>query len=337
MMGMKSRIFAVLAVSMICCGISRGTVSIVKNGSFENDGFIGAITQDSRPEHWCDISFDEAQFGAYTDQIFWSTHGDYSLIMYTNLFTTFEPNDAFTMSQFVYLADAGEIIFDLYLAATDSYSWDPNVVTARVLIDDTEIWNSDGLDYAAGWFAGQIKVDVNQMFRDENFHKLSLQLQTDVGNLPFTQYIAQWDSVMFDTFCNNTGPQPADFNEDGIVDIYDLKVLTDGWLTAEPDLTGDGYVNFADFASFAGVWLSEEQAEIPCDTFFLEPDFILFDADLNDDGIVDYYDVFILCSDWLVNGGSCVRADLNEDGSVDFADYALLIEDWQQTGGLYGR
>jgi hypothetical protein len=60
------------------------------------------------------------------------------------------------------------------------------------------------------------------------------------------------------------------------------------------------------------------------------------DADLNDDGIVDYGDILVLSEYWLGDGGPCVRADFNNDGIVDFVDFAILAESWQQTGSLYG-
>jgi hypothetical protein len=62
----------------------------------------------------------------------------------------------------------------------------------------------------------------------------------------------------------------------------------------------------------------------------------LLDADLDDDGIVDFSDVIVLCGDWLAEGGPCVRADLKQDGVIDFFDFVKLAEKWQQTGSLYG-
>ena len=52
---------------------------------------------------------------------------------------------------------------------------------------------------------------------------------------------------------------PADFNEDGIVDYFDIVVLVDQWLVAgsglKSDLYQDGFVDFADFNVFAAQWL----------------------------------------------------------------------------------
>jgi len=331
-MEMKSRIFAVLAVSMICCGISRGAVSIVKNGSFENDGIIGVVAQDARPEHWCDAGFDESKFLAFVWDD-WSTHGDYSLTFGTRYNAAFQAGDTAVISQSVFAENVHQISFDLALSTEwPDINWDSSLFSAIVTVDDEVIWDSNQPGISEN---GVYHIEVNNLNFSSGLHILAFGIKSNTAAEPYYySYYAKWDSVMFDTFCNSTGPQPADFDVNGIVDIYDLQVLADGWLNPEgPDLTGDGNVNFSDFASLAGVWMSTEQAELPCDTFFFEPNYILLDADLNDDGIVDYYDVFILSSEWLNNGGACVRTDLNEDGSIDFADYALLIEYWQQPSG----
>jgi hypothetical protein len=53
---------------------------------------------------------------------------------------------------------------------------------------------------------------------------------------------------------------PADINKNGTVDIYDLKELTDAWLTNSPaaaDIApgaGDGKVNMIDFDELAVYW-----------------------------------------------------------------------------------
>ncbi len=48
-------------------------------------------------------------------------------------------------------------------------------------------------------------------------------------------------------------PLVADFNIDYIVDINDLSVLAEDWLQSNTraDATGEGDVNFRDFAVFA--------------------------------------------------------------------------------------
>jgi parallel beta-helix repeat protein len=52
---------------------------------------------------------------------------------------------------------------------------------------------------------------------------------------------------------------PADFNADGIVDYFDLKVMTDEWFSSggelQSDLFDDDFIDFADYAVFAEQWL----------------------------------------------------------------------------------
>jgi len=323
---MRRQVLAALSATLLCCGLCKA-VSIVKNGSFENDGYIDYVTQTSRPEYWCDVSYDQSDFVAYVGND-WATDGVYSLTIFTYILGSFQPNEAATISQSVYLTSADQLLFDVHLGADYGYPWDPNIVTARVLIDDNEVWNSDGLQFTAGQFTGEVAIDVNQNFKDGNDHILSLELATDVSNLNYVQYFSQWDFFRFNSACN----LPGDLTGDCKVDINDLDFFAEGWLKPDgPDLTGDGANDFTDFAVLADNWGASgdaNSAQPPQDN--------LIDADLNDDGIVDYGDVVTFCGDWLADGGPCVRADLNEDGVIDLIDFAKLAEKWQQTGSLYG-
>lgn len=52
----------------------------------------------------------------------------------------------------------------------------------------------------------------------------------------------------------------SDINNDGIVDLLDLKVLANSWLQREPlvDIvpdSGDGVIDFRDLAKLVGEWL----------------------------------------------------------------------------------
>jgi hypothetical protein len=247
--------------------------------------------------------------------------------MYSNWYTNFSANDAATISQSVNLAGVEQLVFDLHLYADNGAIWNPDIVTARVLIDDKEVWNSDGLQFTAGQFEGEVAIDVNQNLKDGNPHLLSLQLRVDVGIIPTCDYLTQWDFVRFSYSCR----LPGDLTGDCIVDINDLNELAQGWLSPTgPDLTGDGTSNFADFAVLADYW------QTTGDSNTSSPQDNLLDADLNDDGIVDFDDLPIFCNDWLGSGGPCVRADINADGVVDIKDYCLLAGSWQFKGSLYG-
>lgn len=61
----------------------------------------------------------------------------------------------------------------------------------------------------------------------------------------------------------SSAPNPADISLDGVIDIADLLIMVDQWLS-EPrypsaDIApngGDGIVNSEDFAALASVWLT---------------------------------------------------------------------------------
>jgi hypothetical protein len=326
---MKRLMIFISIVTIMCCSVSGATVSVVKNGSFEYDGYMD-VTPTSIPQYWCNVSYNANDFTAYLDN-YWVTDGSYSLAILNLRHATLQTDTA-TITQSVYLTNADQISFDLYLSASNG-NWNTAMATAKVLIDGNAVWDSNGLSYIAGEFMGNVAIDVNTIYKDEYPHTLSLQLAINVKTVNFVQYYVQWDSVAFDSPCGAGGYLPADLTHDCRVDINDLAVFAEGWLTPNGlGLTSDNDVNFVDFAVFADYWMSDTRGE----PFIPGPDFIFLDGDLNDDGIVDYSDVLVLCDNWLGSGGYCVREDLNEDGFIDFTDLALLAEQWREIGDLYG-
>jgi len=89
------------------------------------------------------------------------------------------------------------------------------------------------------------------------------------------------------------------------VEIYDVAALCDQWLIEEipADLSppgGDGIVDFADFAVFAGQW-----------------------------GITNGVDELLdFTEQWLKTGLPACSADISSDGRVNFADFALIANNW---------
>jgi hypothetical protein len=327
---MKRLAVVLIVITLVCCGLCSAGVSIVKNGSFENDGYIGYVTQNDRPEYWCSVGYDSSKFYEYVLND-WATNGSYSLTMYA-MSTSFAKDDSATITQSVYFTNAGQIIFDVFLYA-DYGGWRTDLITASVLIDNNEIWNSDGLVYIGGQFMGHIAADINDAFRDSRPHLLMLRLKADTSGLHMNSYIAQWDSIGLSASCGSGGYLPADFTHDCVVDINDLAVFAEGWLEPNgPDLNDDNNVNFADFAIFANSWGADTSGA----AFIPEPNFVFLNGDLNNDGIVDFIDFAILGNNWRGQGGSCVRSDLNGDGIIDFKDLSLLFGQWTKTGGLYG-
>ncbi len=54
-------------------------------------------------------------------------------------------------------------------------------------------------------------------------------------------------------------------------------------------------------------------------------------ADLNEDGIVDIFDLAVLVDNWLLDGAAIIddRSDINNDGIVNFVDYAVFLAFYQ--------
>ncbi len=333
---------AFIAAVMVMLLLANGTqarVSMVVNGSFESDGrSIDYITPGDAPYRWCDVNLPANKFGAslWSD---WSTHGSYYLTIYSTDWMSFDVNDMATVSQQVYFEDVNQIIFDLKLDTTWGYPWDPAIRSAVLLIDTDVVWesNSVGSDVRGEYLDQIYTVDAN--YKDANSHKLSLGIRANSGGFPDDEYHTQWDFVKFDTHCGGFGYLPADISRDCYVDMLDLEILAEQWLVENPnyeyDLVEDGIVNFLDFAVFAdSLGLNSNWENLGNDDF-LEPELEFIDSDINDDGIVDYGDIFVLAENWL-SQGNCIRADLSNDGIVNFRDFAILTNEWLLKSWLYG-
>jgi hypothetical protein len=339
---MKRVVFAVV-VAFVCQGVAKAGVSLIKNGSFENDGLIGMITAQDKPQYWCEVNIPESKFGGYVGNQL-ATHGDYSLTLYSNSGATFQVGDEATIAQQVYMQDVNQITFDVELTSElpQYVSWDPNRFTALLMVDGSVVWDSNQLEWLGnGWYHIEIN-DVN--IRDGDPHLLTFGIKANalaVTPYPFIFY-ATWDFLKFDTHCGGFGYLPSDLDRDCYCDpnILDIAGMADYWLTtgAPPlyDRNDDDTVNFTDFAIITNNWLLSSNWLDYGSEIFVEPELILLDCDLNDDGIVDYWDVAEMAGDWLGVVGDCTAADINHDGVIDLYDFALLAEDWQATGTLYG-
>ena len=314
---------------------TQAGVSIVRNGSFEDDGQIADITAQA-PQYWCDVNVPSDKFAgkANTD---WSTYGDYSLILYSKALGKCNDGDMAMVSQQVYLTeDANQIIFDLKLSSS-SGDWDPVKRSAVVLIDGNDVWDSNTLG-SGEYF--KVSVDVNEEYKDANLHTLSLAIRSNVTEtlFPYREYRARWDFVKFDTHCGGFGYLPEDLNHDCYVDMKDLEILLGQWLVEDPnyeyDLFEDGIVNFYDFAFFAEYWTTNSDWENWQDENCYEAE--LLAGDIDDSGQVDLRDVSIFTSDWLAPVDCDTRADINGDGVVNFEDFAVLAEEWWLKSWLYG-
>jgi hypothetical protein len=117
---------------------------------------------------------------------------------------------------------------------------------------------------------------------------------------------------------------PADFENDGDVDITDLGTLSMYWLSPDcnyphwcegTDLNYSGRVDFLDLALFAKNWLWEK---IP--------------ADIDINGIIDFIDYAIWAAHWTEQNCTepdwCAATDLNHNGQVDIFDLAEMAQNW---------
>ena len=82
---MKKTVFiAGVIMSVLILGhCAQGGVSVVANGSFENDGQTIADINEYVPYGWHDVDMDVDKFGGYVDDTVWVSNGDYSLTLFS--------------------------------------------------------------------------------------------------------------------------------------------------------------------------------------------------------------------------------------------------------------
>lgn len=323
-----------MAITLISAGFTNAGVSLIMNGSFENDGSIPNITTKS-PRYWCDVVLPAGKFLGWvaTD---WSTHGDRSLTFYSG-FGTFSNGEKATASQEVFLTDVNQIIFDVKLVTSEGQPWPAGKRSAIVLIDGDIVWDSNTLGPSGNGEYLNVAVDVNQAYRDANIHTLAVGMKSNVNETSyFYEYLARWDFAKFDTHCGGIGYMAEDFDHDCRVDINDLGTLAGQWLTAEPneeyDLFADGVINFQDYAYFAEYWQCTSRWENWQDSNFVEMELPV--SDMDNSGRVDYGDILIMVSNWL-STGDCISADLNRDHKVDSKDFTILNSQWLEKSWLF--
>ncbi len=325
-------IAAVMAVVLLS-NTTNGDISLVMNGSFENDGEIDPVTTADVPQYWCDINMPTSNFSGKVDMV-WSTHGDYSLTLSSKASSTFVKGDMMGVSQQVYFADANKIIFDIGLSGTYSlFPWDSENFSAVVQIDYVDVWDSnDNLPNGNGEYTVEVN-DIN--ISDENLHTLSLVMRANRNDTHSFKYLVRWDFVKFDMYCGGLGYLWEDLNQDCYVNMLDFEMLTGQWLAEDPDmeydLYEDGIIDFRDFASFADYWMcNTDWANWQDDNCF---EMELPAGDLNNDGIVNLYDFAILSRDWREEG-NCNKSDIDHSGTVDYEDLSRPADQWLQISWL---
>lgn len=316
----KQAFIKVVIIMLAFAGYIRADVSVIVNGSFEDDGSIDDIIE-QEPNGWSDVNFPADEFGVpkfggyvYND---WVQEGNYNLTLFSNEDVTFDGNTAM-VSQQVNLRDVNQIFFDIRLDTySDSYEppWDPNKCTAVVLIDDEVVWESNdvGPDVRDEYF--NQTVDVSGQYGDRGLHKLSLGMRVSEGETPDFFYFTDWDDVRFDISCGGNGYLAVDFSCDCYVDFIDLAELVEVWLAevrpsdernlfGGDDIEPNGFINFYDFALYAGnyagdmndfagfidIWLEEVEAN---------NEYNLFTADQDEpNGVINFFDLAVFAEDW---------------------------------------
>ncbi len=301
--------------------------SLIRNGSFERDGAISDISTFA-PRYWWDVNLpDTENFGSkVTDG--WSTCGDHSLLLYSDLFAACGAGEMAFVSQDVLMDEVQELTFDVRLVSSFG-GWNADVRTALVLLDDQVIWNSDEFTPDANDELRdmQVLLDVN----DGNMHTLSLAMVSDIDeeSPDFVEYRVYWDFVKFNLYCDGMGYLREDIDHDCDVDFDDFALLAQHWLTPDAayryDLYEDSEVDVFDLNKLADHWLNTTDAAQCGQPNFQTP--LLLDGDLNDDGVIDLkdYGIFVegLESQTVTN-----RNDINRDGEIDVRDMDTLFKDW---------
>jgi hypothetical protein len=174
------------------------------------------------------------------------------------------------------------------------------------------------------WLAQEMN-DEYDLFPDEEL----------IINLPdFATFASYWQ----DQDCPQSNwCQGSDFDRSGVVDFSDLMIFADHWLGQViyllSDLSGDNFVNFADFTSLANRWQDNTDWRNWQDENCFELE--LPAGDLDYDGIVNLRDFAILAGEWD-SRGLCIRSDIDDSGVVDYRDIAGMTDEWLLKSWLYG-
>jgi hypothetical protein len=262
---MKKAITIGMTMFLLLAGNSvQAQICQIANGSFEDDGSINNISI-QEPNGW-DVNIPASKFFGYVNTD-WPTdvNSEYNLTLYAESWNTFTASDMATVSQDMNLTDVNEIIFDLKLE-NFGFEWDPNICNAVLLIDDDVVWQSstESSDVRGEYFNQAYSIE--DKYRDGQLHKLSLGIRVNVDEMLFERYFTYWDSIECTVFCDGWGLLAGDFNQDCFVDIYDLELFADVWLTdIEPysrynlfrgdDTEQNAIANFYDLTIFADNWL----------------------------------------------------------------------------------
>ena len=311
----------ILVILILSAALPIQAASLITNGSFETDGLTS----------W-DVDIPD-NFRIYVDDD-WSTHGANSLRTSSVIYDYYDAGDAAYISQQVDLTGVNELIFDVNLSSYDTGPgpWDGTKVTAFVSIDAPQNYRLTTASDADGAY-----YDVNAPLDSyTGIHTLYFGMKVGVTGMLMESYNVQLDFVKLDAFCGGFGHFVSDLNRDCYVDFADLKIMADNWLRDDLipaddylDLAPDGYIDLFDFVVFADEWMQcTYWADINCFEVPLD-----LSADINIDGIVNFFDYEILSANWPVPMDE--KADIDESGVVDYNDLKIMNSQWLQKSWLY--
>ncbi len=238
------------------------------------------------------------------------------------------------------------------LLVTNSILWNGG---DEVWHDDKAVFSVTYCDVQGGWSGvgvgvgvGVGNIDVDPCFVDAANGDYHLKSQA-----------GRWDSQTY---------RNADFQDDGIVNLTDFAELSRYWLIVDDDLPCDldrsGIVDVGDLDLFIeqyltagdGYWIYDsvtsrcidagnpgsQLVDEPHDGENVRVNMGAYGAtsqasrtpsgwsllpDLNNDWVVDVTDLIIQIEDWLDNTEES-PGDLNRNGRVDLSDVAILADDW---------
>jgi hypothetical protein len=241
------------------------------------------------------------------------------------------------------MADVNEIYKDAYLH-TISLAVRANVTGMEYAFNYLAQWDFVKFDAYCGGF-GYLPQDLN---RDCYVDELDLKVLTeqwlaeelnqeydlfrddeDIINFPdFAAFASYWRKIW---------GGGGDFNRSYKVDVADLKMFAEHWLSPVTwllsDIAEDDVVNFKDYAGLAGRWRDNTDWRNWQDENCFEMELLAADLDYN--GIVNLSDLAILIGD-LGSEGPCIRSDIDGSGIVDYGDFSRLIDEWLLKSWLYG-
>jgi lysophospholipase L1-like esterase len=142
-------------------------------------------------------------------------------------------------------------------------------------------------------------LDVIDDYEDANDKHVTVILALIINRMDHNEATTVFNSDVNNMALNRI----ANGDDIIIVDMeHALNYPDDMYDTRHPNDTG--------YAKMADVWYNALAARLR--------------GDINGDGFVDWYDLKMMCEDWLSDG----KGDINYNGNVDFFDFAVLGFAW---------